>query len=102
MDNTILLFSLPLKDLRLLIEEVLDEKLREYISKEPQQKVDTDEYLTRKDTVSLLRISLSTLNYYTKEGILQGYRIGGRVLYKTEEVKNAVHEIQSTKYKRRG
>jgi excisionase family DNA binding protein len=101
MENSIILHSTPLKEFRDIIGSIVEEKLQQF-KPEPPQTNSTGEYLTRKEVCDLLRISLSTLHYYTKDGTLQGYRIGGRILYKSAEVQNAVQEIQSTKYKHRG
>jgi excisionase family DNA binding protein len=98
MENVIL-YSIPPKDLRDLIGNVLEEKLQQFRPAEPQQTNTNGEYLTRKEVCNLLRISLSTLHYYTKDGTLQGYRIAGRILYRKVEVNNAVQSILSTKYK---
>jgi len=59
------------------------------------------EYLTREETSELLRISLPTLQAYTERGLLKGYRIGTRILYKLSEVKTALIPIKTLKYKRR-
>ncbi|CAM3401244.1 helix-turn-helix domain-containing protein [Zobellia roscoffensis] len=52
------------------------------------------EYLTRKETKDLLRIDLSTLSTHTKNGLLQSYGIGNRVLYKRSEVEKAIQELK--------
>lgn len=57
-------------------------------------------YGTRKEMAKALHISLPTLNELTKSGILAGYKIQGRVLYKWEEVDQALTRIESIKYKR--
>ena len=59
------------------------------------------EYGTRGQVSKKLQISLSTLHSYTKNGILQGCRIGGKVLYKWDEVEKAVKDMQSIKFQRR-
>jgi len=100
MEN-IILHSTPLKDFRDIIGSIVEEKLKQFKPAEPPQTSANSEYLTRKQVCDLLKISLSTLHYYTKDGTLRGYRIGGRILYKTVEVNNAVQEIQTLKYKHR-
>tara|TARA_R110001583_G_scaffold74038_3_gene205331 strand:+ start:697 stop:882 length:186 start_codon:yes stop_codon:yes gene_type:complete len=50
-------------------------------------------FLTRKEVTQLLSISLVTLWRYTKENKLQSYFIGSRILYKTEEVHNALTKL---------
>lgn len=57
-------------------------------------------YITRKNTAELLHISLPTLNELTKSGILKGYRLQGRVLYKIAEIDNALTEMETIKSKR--
>jgi len=48
----------------------------------------------------LLRISLPTLNEWSKQGIVQSYRIGSRILYKKEEIETSIKEVRNLKYKR--
>lgn len=57
-------------------------------------------FLTRKETATRLRITLPTLNSYTKNGVLKGQRIGYRVLYREEDVTAAIKEIPNRKYRR--
>jgi len=96
--ETIILHSTPLKDFQDIIGTIVEEKLRQF-KPEPSKTNAKSEYLTRTEVCKLLRISLSTLHYYSKDGTLQSYRIGGRILYKTAEVNNDVQEIQAFKYK---
>src|ERR1035438_5941205 len=100
MENPIILHSTSLKDFRIIIGDILEEKLRQFKPETPQLPAKS-EYLTRAEVCSLLKISLATLHYYSKDGTLKSYRIAGRVLYKTAEVNNSVQEIQSLKYKHR-
>lgn len=58
------------------------------------------EYLTRKEVAKKVRISLPTLNEYTRTGKLQGYRINGRVLYREDEVNSALTAVEPLKYRR--
>jgi excisionase family DNA binding protein len=97
--ETIILHSTPLKDFRDIIGSIVEEKLQQFRPAETPQTNANGEYLTRKEVCDLLKISLSTLHYYSKDGTLQSYRIGGRILYKSVEVQNSVQSILSTKYK---
>jgi len=56
--------------------------------------------LSRAEVASLLKISLPTLNDYTKLGWLQSYKIGKRVLYKSDEIEQALHKVLNQKHKR--
>ncbi len=57
--------------------------------------------LSRKETATLLSISLVTLHNWTIQGRLTAYRIGTRVRYKADEVDNALIEIKTSKYQRK-
>ena len=97
MENIILSQYTP-QDFKIIIGDIVRDELQKFKPAEPPQNAN-GEYLTRGEVCNLLRISLSTLHYYSKDGTLQSYRIGGRILYKTAEVQNAIQEIQTTKYK---
>jgi len=99
MDNTVILHSTPLKDFQTIIGDIVEDKLRQFKPEPPQPT--NGEYGTRRDVCERLKISLATLHYYTKDGTLTGYRIGGRVLYKWAEVEQAVKQVESVKYKHR-
>ena len=91
-NTPIILHSTPIPELRAMIGDIVEEKLRQFKpdSSLPQT---NGEYHSRKEVCALLKISTLTLHYWSKEGILQGYRIGGRVLYKSAEVEAALREI---------
>jgi excisionase family DNA binding protein len=63
--------------------------------------VKEDRFISRKETAALLHISLPTLNDLTKDGTLKSYLIGKRVLYKPEEVSQAVLQRNFTEIKRK-
>jgi excisionase family DNA binding protein len=57
---------------------------------------DENPLLTRKEAASYLKISLPTLNAWTKGGKVQAYRIGGnQVRYKKLELENTVSKIRT-------
>ena len=62
--------------------------------------LDSDEYLTRKQTAKLLQISLVTLRDWSVKGILQSYKIGGRIRYKKSELDEALKAQKNLKYRR--
>ena len=94
----ILLNGINLSDLKELMREVIDEKLNDFTK---PVKSEDQEYLTRKEVAKLLKISLTTLNDWSKQGIVQAYRIGNRVLYKKKEIEDSVSKTQNLKYSRR-
>ncbi len=74
------------------LKEVASKKTASF--KEPK-------FISRKETAKLLHISLPTLHDLTKEGKLESYRIGTRVLYKPEEVMEAVSQRNFTNCERK-
>ena len=46
------------------------------------------EYLTRNEVSKVLNVTVQTLNNWRKEGVLNPLKIGGRVLYRKEDVYN--------------
>lgn len=89
----ILFDTLELSDIKKVVEQALEEKLKEFI----QPKESSLVLLTRKDTAQLLKISLPTLGEWTKNGTITAYRIGNRVLYKLNEVDEALERIRTVK-----
>lgn len=72
--------------------EVVQSQINE-LKKHFEPKTPT-EYLTRREVAKMLGINLTTLNNWTKKGILKSYGVGGRVYYKRNEVENAVIELK--------
>lgn len=80
-------------------KEVLSDQVREVFGElfkntsssreEPEEKI---QYKTREETRRLLNVSLTTLYYWEKAGILVPNRIGRRVLYSIEAVEAAVEK----------
>jgi excisionase family DNA binding protein len=97
--GNIILHSTPLPELRAMIGDIIEEKLRQFKPEHTTPSENPGEYLSRKEVCQLLKISMATLHYYTKDGILNSYKIGGRVLYKASEVQIAVTEVKLRKYK---
>jgi hypothetical protein len=57
-----------------------------------------NEYLTRSETADLFRVSFSTLKTWGLKGILIPIKVGGKILYKYDDVK----ELEKLKTKRNG
>jgi excisionase family DNA binding protein len=92
----IILSGLSLNDLLSSIGKLIDSKLNQAI--QPENK--THSYMSRQDVCKLLKITLPTLNDWSKDGKLQSYKIGSRVLYKKDEVENSLHQVASSKFKK--
>ena len=94
--NQILMNGIDLKDLLDSIGHLIDKKLE--LTKLNHKKETL--YLSRHEVCKLLKISLPTLNDWSKLGRLQSYKMGNRVLYKQDEVENSLHQVSSQKFKR--
>ena len=92
------IFSIPESEFKNLIRDAVLNAISE-VTPQHQEKEST-ELLTRNETAKYLGVSLPTLNDWTKTGKVKGYRIGGRVRYKKVDVLNALHQIETFKYKR--
>jgi hypothetical protein len=83
--------------------EEFSEQLRQVVREELltlQPKQPTSNYLTRIEVSKLLKISLPTLNEYTRKGIIRGSRIGSRILYLESDIASSVTDIPTIKYRR--
>jgi len=96
--NSIILQGINTDDLKRLLKEVLEESFNNNVR--PKEEVKNKTYLNRFEVAEMLKISLPTLNNWSKSGILQSYRIGNRVLYKPDEIEKAVQVVKNLKYKR--
>ena len=94
----IFLNGIKVKDLLEKIEQIIDKKLLKPSIEEKH----SSKLLSRNEVAALLKISLPTLNEWTKLGWLHSYKMGNRVLYKAEEVENALCKVTAYKYKKGG
>ncbi len=91
--ETLQVINISLDEFKKLIRDTIIEVLPKLNNRE-------DIYLTRDEVCDKLKISLVTLNNWTKKGLIPSYRIGRRVRYLESEVQNSLHEIRSLKYRR--
>lgn len=79
------------KELSSLIEKNFEEILKRVAPQtNNHKKIDTGEYLTKKQVCKFLNISSSNLNNHLKKGKIKKYRIGSRVLIKKSELENGL------------
>ncbi|WP_455004964.1 helix-turn-helix domain-containing protein [Capnocytophaga gingivalis] len=74
------------------VRKELNELKKDFQPKEPTV------YLSRQEVKQMLGINLTTLNNWTKKGILISYGIGGRVYYKRHEVEKAIIQLQTIQH----
>ena len=94
--NNLLIEGVDKEALETLIYKTMRRVFDELELKE-QGKPKEKNYLSRKETANLLKISLVTLNTLTASGKLTSYRIGKRILYKEDEVEQALTQIYHSK-----
>ncbi|WP_411898131.1 helix-turn-helix domain-containing protein [Elizabethkingia occulta] len=69
------------------IQEIIRKELSEYKVNTQEEK----EYYTREETSKLLNVSYPTLFQWNRDGILKARKIGKRVYYSKEDVKEALN-----------
>lgn len=70
------------------LKSIIKLAIKDYLSESITNQM--DDLLTRKEAAKILRISLPTLNYWTKKGIIKAKRINSRVRYSESDVKAAL------------
>jgi|JI6StandDraft_1071083.scaffolds.fasta_scaffold360801_2 excisionase family DNA binding protein len=86
--NDLLLSTIPYAEFQLLIANTVQTAVQ--LATAHLLPKENEEFLTRKQTATILGISLVTLNEWTKEGKIKGYRIGSRVRYKRNEIEQSL------------
>jgi len=61
------------------------------------QPIQQQEYLTREEVAAILKISMSTISEWNKNGILNPYRLGNLIRYKQSEIDQALININNKK-----
>lgn len=93
--NSTLILNVTPQEFSEILRPIIREELEHFQFQEEIVK-----YLSRVQAANLLHITLPTLHEYTRMGIIQGSRIGGRVLYTDQAIKDAVKAIPNIKYRR--
>lgn len=100
--NSTILISISEDELETLIAKVISKQLEVHVATTRQnESKNTTTYLTREETMQKLRVSSPTLNKWTKDGTIQGKRIGSRIRYCIEDIEAALKDIHSLKYKKK-
>lgn len=91
MSNTIQFIGTSDDNLIQKLENSLIPKLTESLSAQFQPKQPT-EYLTRSEVCKLLKIDLSTLHRWRKDGTIPSFGMGNRVYFKRNEVEQIINQ----------
>ena len=90
MIDRLILLSIPIDELKEIIGQVVEEKLREFSFNLSHKKPPEKEFLTRQEVCQMLQINSVTLWRYAKEGRLKQHRVGRKVFFLAEEVREAL------------
>ena len=72
-----------------LVSRVVSELKNEY-----KQATFSDIYLTKRQLTELLTVSLSSVNNWTRDGVIQAYQLGGKIFYKASEIECAMIKLE--------
>jgi excisionase family DNA binding protein len=90
--------SIPAIQIQGISAEALIGKIKEVVKDlipKPHPQIRTDKLLTRKEVSVLLQVSLVTIHNWTKQSILNPYRIGNKLRFKESEVLEALQSVNS-------
>lgn len=92
--------QLSIPEVRQLFRQELEQFFTDRPPVPPTSAISAEDLYTRQTTAAKLKISLPTLDDYTRRGFIRGCRVGRRVLYRPEDVEAALKEINTVKYQR--
>ena len=72
-----------------LVARVVNELKNEY-----KQAPFLDIYLTERQLTELLTVCLSSVNNWTRDGVIQAYQLGGKIYYKASEIECAMIKLE--------
>lgn len=92
--NSILIQGVTPTDLENMLSRLLDKKLANFFESTPKVEIPPKDGLyRRKEAAEKLRISLVTLDNWTKLGIVNARRIGTRVYYTEKDLNEALKKV---------
>ncbi len=92
--NAMLIQGATISDLESMMSRLLDKKLAIIVESTPQVEVSPKDGLyKRKEAAEKLRVSLVTLDNWTKLGIINARRIGTRVYYTDKDINDALKKV---------
>jgi len=89
--KNLILTKITAQELSQMITDAVNEAVKNIKIEQPI--TPSQELLSRKEVADKLKISLVTLNDWTKKGIVNSYAIGGRILYKASEINEKLTKI---------
>jgi excisionase family DNA binding protein len=77
------------------IDGLIENRLKSFAPK-VSPSTDAEEFLTREEVATLLKISLPTLHDWCKKGLLNPFKIGNKVRFKKHEVMSSPKAINAS------
>ena len=99
MEEQLFLSGLSVEKLSEIIREIVRDELKK-VQAPVWNTMEDDHYLSRKEVSQTLKISLVTLTNWINRGKIKAYKIGGRVLFRNNDVQESVTQMTPLKYKR--
>ena len=81
------------EDLKTLFKELLEQEISPL--KDASAKKLVDPLFSREETSERLKIDLSTLHRWTRQGKISAHAIGARIYYKESSIQDALVKIES-------
>ena len=98
MDSLQPLYTLSVEQAESLIKGWVKQCLEETKPENPSSNL--PKYRTRKEVTKIFKMSLPTLDRYSKLGLIRSQRIGNRILYSEDDIQRALKECP-VKYTRK-
>lgn len=89
MDAQTLFVSLTLPQAEDLVKSWVREAIQNTAPPEPPK----PKYYTRREAAGIFNFSLPTLDKYSDMGLIRRKRVGGRILFAEEDIREALREI---------
>ncbi len=70
-------------------------KIEAILKDSQQQQITSKEWLTAAEVAALLKISLTSIHQWSKEGRLKKHKIGNRIRFRHDEVLESLTRIES-------
>lgn len=87
-----ILYGITIEELKIVVSELLNKSIDKLINKNSSPVAPV--FITRKEAANILKISLPTLDEWTKRGFIKAYRIGNGKRYIMEEVYKSLKEVK--------
>ncbi|UYW02087.1 helix-turn-helix domain-containing protein [Flavobacterium agricola] len=89
--NQIQIIQVTPEQLKQVVQDAVKIELEQYLKNpEPQKE---DELLTREETAELLKVSLATLDRWSKNGKMQPLKIQHKVYFKKSDIEKALKPV---------